>query len=141
VVADLLAPPANVLRLSLHPDGMAPRIANLGEWRAHLLARLRREAELTADPGLDELHRELRGYPGEDSTTVTGRPDVVVPLRFRHDDSELRFFSITAVVGSPADVTVAELAIESFYPADRETGDELRRLSGAGSTSARSAAT
>jgi len=141
VAADLLAPPVNVLRLSLHPDGMASRIANLGEWRAHLLARLRREAELTADPGLDELHRELRGYPGEDSTTVPGRPDVVVPLRFRHDDGELRFFSITAVVGSPADVTVAELAIESFYPADRETGDELRRLSGTGSTSARSAAT
>jgi len=139
--AELLSPPVNVLRLSLHPDGMAPRIANLGEWRAHLLARLRREAEVTADPVLDALHRELRGYPGGDSTTVTGRPDVVVPLRFRHDYGELRFFSITAVVGSPADVTVAELAIESFYPADRETGDELRRLSGTGSTSARSAAT
>src|SRR3954454_21638486 len=64
VAPDLLAPPVNVLRLSLHPDGMAPRIANLAEWRGHLLARLRREAEITADPALEALHRELRGYPG-----------------------------------------------------------------------------
>jgi transcriptional regulator with XRE-family HTH domain len=126
----LLAPPANVLRLSLHPDGMAPRIANLAEWRAHLLARLRREADATADPGLAELHDELRGYPGgEQAGEPPRREDVVVPLRFRWDGTELRFFSITAVVGSPVDVTVSELAIESFYPADQATGDALRRWS------------
>ncbi len=135
VARDLLAPPANVLRLSLHPDGMAPRIANLAEWRTHLLARLRREADATADPGLAALYDELRGYPGGDGDGEPPRPeDVVVPLRFRFgdagtDQTELSFFSITAVVGSPVDVTVSELAIESFYPADRATGDALRRWS------------
>jgi hypothetical protein len=135
VARDLLAPPANVLRLSLHPDGMAPRIANLAEWRAHLLARLRREVDASADPGLAALYEELRGYPGGGQGGEPPRPeDVVVPLRFRFGDtgsqqSELSFFSITAVVGSPVDVTVSELAIESFYPADRATGAALPRWS------------
>jgi len=122
---ELLAPPVNVLRLSLHPDGMAPRIANLPEWRAHLLARLHRQAEATGDPRLTALHDELSAYPGG-----LGRPpgpaEVVVPLRFRADDgAELSFLSITAVIGTPMDITVEELAIESFYPADDETAAAL----------------
>jgi transcriptional regulator with XRE-family HTH domain len=127
----LLAPPANVLRLSLHPDGMAPRIANLGEWRAHLLGRLRRQIDLTADPGLAELHEELRAYPcdqPEPDVELPGPGDVVVPLRFRHGGRELSMLSILASFGTPLDVTVAELSIESFFPADAATGAALRDL-------------
>jgi transcriptional regulator with XRE-family HTH domain len=128
---ELLAPPANVLRLSLHPDGMAPRIANLGEWRAHLLGRLRRQVALTGDPELAGLHKELRAYPcdqPEPEVELPGAGDVVVPLRVRHGDRELSFLSIMASFGTPLDVTVAELAIESFFPADAETGRYLRDL-------------
>jgi transcriptional regulator with XRE-family HTH domain len=120
----LLEPPVNVLRLSLHPDGMAPRITNLPEWRAHLLARLQRQAQATGDERLQALHGELSGYPGGEE----GRPDltdVVVPLRYRADHAELCFLSITAVIGTPMDVTVEELAIESFYPADDRTAAAL----------------
>jgi transcriptional regulator with XRE-family HTH domain len=134
----LLAPPANVLRLSLHPDGMAPRIANLGEWRAHLLGRLRRQIDLTADPGLAELHEELRAYPcdqPEPDVELPGPGDVVVPLRFRHGDRELSMLSILASFGTPLDVTVAELSIESFFPADAATGAALRDLLAGGTVS------
>jgi transcriptional regulator with XRE-family HTH domain len=125
----LLAPPTNVLRVSLHPAGMAPQIVNLGEWRAHLLGRLRRQIALTADPELVELHQELRAYPcdqPEPEIEVPGPGDVVVPLRIRHGGRELSFLSIMATFGTPLDVTVAELAIESFFPADAETGRLLR---------------
>jgi hypothetical protein len=114
----------NVLRLSLHPDGMAPRIVNLAEWRAHLLGRLRRQLAATADPRLAELYQELRGYPGGEPEEP-GPAGVVVPLRYRLGDRELAFFSLTAVVGTPMDVTVEELAIESFYPADQPTAEAL----------------
>ncbi|GAB3870875.1 helix-turn-helix domain-containing protein [Dactylosporangium cerinum] len=125
VAAELLEPPVNVLRLSLHPDGLAPRIANLEQWRAHLLGRLERQARATGDPKLDELLAELTAYPGGIGPTPAAH-DVVVPLRIRHEGTELRFFGITAVFGSPLDVTVAELAIESFFPADAATADALR---------------
>jgi transcriptional regulator with XRE-family HTH domain len=121
---ELLQPPVNVLRLSLHPDGMAPRIVNLPQWRAHLLARLHRQAQTTGDPRLAALHDELAAYPGGQS----GRPaptDVVIPLRYRSDKKELSFLSISAVVGTPMDITVSELAIESFYPADEATAAAL----------------
>jgi transcriptional regulator with XRE-family HTH domain len=120
----LLEPPVNVLRLSLHPDGMAPRIANLPEWRAHLLARLHRQAETTGDQRLAALHEELAAYPGGRAGTP-GPADVVVPLRYRTPQTELSFLSITAVIGTPMDVTVEELAIESFYPADAQTAKAL----------------
>jgi transcriptional regulator with XRE-family HTH domain len=125
----LLAPPVNVLRVSLHPGGMAPQILNLGEWRAHLLGRLRRQIAVTADPELVRLHRELQAYPcdqPEPEVEVPGPGEVVVPLRVRHGDRQLSFLSIMATFGTPLDVTVAELAIESFYPADPETGRFLR---------------
>ena len=124
VSPELLEPPVNVLRLSLHPDGMAPRIANLPEWRAHLLARLRRQAEATGDPRLFTLYAELEAYPGGQATPPD-RADVVVPLRYRTPRAELSFLSITAVIGTPMDVTVEELAIESFYPADPQTAKAL----------------
>ena len=125
---ELLAPPVNVLRLSLHPDGMAPRIANLPEWRAHLLARLHRQAEATGDPRLFSLYSELEAYPGGQGDQGAQPPlptDVVVPLRYRTAQAELSFLSITAVIGTPMDVTVEELAIESFYPADPQTAKAL----------------
>lgn len=125
---DLLAPPANALRLSLHPSGLAPHIVNLGEWRAHLLGRLRRQAAVTADPVLRDLLDELRGYPCGDpdpDVDVPGPGQVVVPLRMRVGTRVLSFVSTTAVFGTPLDVTLAELAIESFYPADPETAEYL----------------
>ena len=125
----LLEPPANVLRLSLHPDGIAPRIVNLGEWRAHLLARLRREIAVTGDPGLAELDDELRGYPCDQPDVDVPSPgEVVVPLRIRTEAGELSFFGTVATFGTPLDVTVAELSIESFFPADARTAEALRSV-------------
>jgi hypothetical protein len=125
VKPDLLEPPANVLRLSLHPDGMAPRIANLPEWRAHLLARLHHQAEATGDARLADLHDELAAYPGGQAEPPPAPAAVVVPLCYRDAGEELTFLSITAVIGTPMDVTVSELAIESFYPADAPTAAAL----------------
>jgi transcriptional regulator with XRE-family HTH domain len=130
VAAHLLEPPANVLRISLHPDGMAPRIANLGEWRAHLLHRLRRQAGVTADSDLARLYKELAALPCDQPVprlTIPAAGDVVVPLRYRVGDRTLSFISITAVLGTPMDVTLAEMAIEAFYPADTQTADYLNR--------------
>ena len=127
VAPRLLEPPANVLRLSLHPGGMAPRIANLAEWRAHVLTRLHRQAAATGDARLAALHQEIRGYPGGESEPPP-RTDVVVPLRYRHGDRELSFFSMTAVIGAPMDITVGELALESFYPADQAPAQALQEL-------------
>jgi transcriptional regulator with XRE-family HTH domain len=127
----LLEPPVNVLRLSLHPDGMAPRIINLAQWRAHLLSRLSRQAASTGDARLAELHEELLGYPGGQAESPAAA-DVVAPLRYRHGRQELSFFSMTAVIGTPMDVTVAELAIESFYPADDATAAALSHAAAGG---------
>jgi hypothetical protein len=113
-----------VLRLSLHPQGAAPRIQNLGEWRAHVLTRLRRQVAATGDARLTELLEELRGYPGGEDGSPAAL-DVVVPLRYRYRDQELSLFSMTAVVGTPMDVTIEELVIESFYPADEATAEAL----------------
>lgn len=119
----LLEPPVNVLRLSLHPEGMAPRIRNLPEWRTHVLHRLDQQVAATADPVLRDLRAELAAYPGGTAGPGT-RPDgLVVPLRF----DDLAFFSITSVLGTPLDVTLSELAIESFLPADGATAAALHR--------------
>jgi transcriptional regulator with XRE-family HTH domain len=125
--AELLEPPVNVLRLSLHPQGMAPNIVNLGEWRAHLLTQLQRRAEQLGDQRLRDLHHELMGYPGglERAAAPT---DAVLPLDFRYRDQLLSFFTIHAVVGTAMDVTVEELTIESFYPANSATAELLRTL-------------
>ncbi|MGC5290573.1 helix-turn-helix domain-containing protein [Micromonospora sp. DT231] len=131
----LLTPPINVLRLSLHPDGMASRITNLSEWRAHLLARLRQQAATTGDPVLSDLLDELRGYPGGDDAvapTSADRPRVVIPLRYRHGERELSFISTTTLFGTPLDVTVAGLAVEAFFPADPVTTAALHALGAPG---------
>lgn len=124
--AALLEPPVNVLRLSLHPDGMAARIVNLAEWRAHLLDRLNRDIESTADPGLIALRDELAGYPGPPPASRLDTRAILVPLRLRVQGTVLSLFSTTTVFGTPRDVTLAELAIESFYPADAPTAAFLR---------------
>jgi transcriptional regulator with XRE-family HTH domain len=125
---ELLAPPVNVLRLSLHPDGMAPRIVNLAQWRQHVLGRLAREATASADDGLAELHRELAGYPGDDGNGAAGAPEqaVAVPLRVRVDGRVLSFLSTVTTFGTALDITAAELSIEAFLPADKATADALR---------------
>jgi len=114
----LLEPPVNVLRLSLHPEGLAPLTVNLGEWRAHLLERLGRDIESTADPGLIALREELGGYPSPPPEPGLDTRAILVPLRMRVRGTVLSLFSTTTVFGTPRDVMLSELAIESFYPAD-----------------------
>jgi transcriptional regulator with XRE-family HTH domain len=121
--ARLREPPVNVLRLSLHPDGLAPHIVNLAQWRGHVLGRLAREAAAAGD-GLSELLRELSGYPGG---TEPAGPDqaVAVPLRIRVGGRELAFLSTVTTFGTALDITAAELSIEAFLPADAATAAAL----------------
>jgi transcriptional regulator with XRE-family HTH domain len=128
VAPELLKPPMNALRIALHPDGLAPQIVNFAEWSCHLLRRLRRAIEVTGDEELEELYEELAAYP----RVVAGRghagasaSEILLPLRLRRDDGELALFSTMTVFGTALDVTLVELAIESFYPADRETAAKL----------------
>jgi len=115
---DLLEPPVNVIRLSVHPRGLAPRIVNLAEWRAFLAERLRHEYDATADPGLKELHDEVAEGAGPPPRSSA----LVVPLQLRAgEDTVLSFISTTTVFGTPREVTLSELAIEAFYPADEAT--------------------
>ena len=127
VAPELLDPPVNVLRVSLHPDGMAPRIVNLAEWRAHLLERLGRQVAATGDADLRSLYDEVSAYPGPRAAPHTGLAgQIAVPLRLRVGDAELAFLSTVATFGTAVDITVAELAIESFFPADAATADAVR---------------
>jgi transcriptional regulator with XRE-family HTH domain len=135
IAPELLEPPVNAMRLGLHPDGLPRRILNLPEWRSHLLTRLRRQIDLTADKVLVELLRELEGYPlppgvRRPAVEPADHADVVVPLRLASEDGELTFFSTTTVFGTPIDITLSELALESFYPADPATAAYLRRVAG-----------
>jgi transcriptional regulator with XRE-family HTH domain len=130
----LLAPPVNVLRLSLHPAGLAPRIANLAEWRSHLLDRLRRQIAVTGDSVLAELMQELAAFPvvGNVRSLQAAEPadhgGVFVPLRLITEAGLLSFISTTTVFGTPRDITLAELALEAFFPADEETGRIVAEL-------------
>ena len=130
----LLEPPINVLRLSLHPEGLAPRIANLGQWRAHILHRVRQQVESSGDPALEALLTELAGYPapGAEGTETPLRDlydaGVVVPLRLCSTWGMLALFSTVTIFGTPVDVTLSELAIEAFFPADPATAETLRRI-------------
>ena len=121
----LLAPPVNVLRLSLHPEGLAPRIANLAEWRGHILHRLEAQVAASGDPVLGALLEELRAYPGGSSHGGDGYGGVAVPLRVRAGEAVLSFLSTTTMFGTPIDVTLSELAIEAFLPADEATAAAL----------------
>lgn len=126
----MLQRPVNALRMSLHPDGFAPRIVNLAEWREHLLVRLRRQIDLTADPVLVELMREVSEYPapaGSDAHRVSAEYTVAMRLRIRTEAGLLSFFSTTTVFGTPVDVTLSEIALELFFPADAATIEAVRR--------------
>src|SRR5436190_6225066 len=122
---ELLEPPVNVLRLALHPEGLAPRTVNFAEWSAHLLHRLRRQFVLTGDAAIGELLDELRSYPGvsEDAgaADAEGPGLLAVPLRIQADGRELAFISTVTTFGTALDITLAELAIEAFLPADAAT--------------------
>jgi len=131
--AALLQPPVNVLRLSLHPAGLAPRILNLPQWREHLLSRLRHQVDASADDSLAALLQELEGLPlpasAHDVELSHGDAGgFVVPLRLQVGEHILTFLSTTTLFGTPMDVTLAELAIESFFPADAETAAVLAAL-------------
>lgn len=130
VAAQLLEPPVNVLRLSLHPEGLAPRILNLGEWRAHLLHRLRRQYDQTADPSLLTLLEELASYPAPSAQEVAAHAgsSLAVPMRISTEAGVLSLLSATMVFGTPLDVTLSELALETFLPADGTTTEILRRF-------------
>ncbi|CAN5899710.1 helix-turn-helix transcriptional regulator [soil metagenome] len=133
VSAELLKPPINVLRLSLHPDGLAPKIANLAQWRAHLLERLQQQIASTGDAVLRALHNELAAYPvlgaGAESTHGGGElSGVVVPFQLSTPTGLLSFISTTTIFGTPVDVTLQELAVESFFPANAETMAALNAM-------------
>jgi transcriptional regulator with XRE-family HTH domain len=132
VAPELLEPPANGMRIALHPKGMAPRTLNLGEWSAHLLQRVHREAQITGDPKLADLYDEFAGYPGVEIAPAHAElqpADIVLPLRLLDLDGrgELAFFSTLSTFGTAADITLSELAIEAFYPANAHTAARLLR--------------
>ncbi len=135
----LLQPPINVLRLSLHPDGLGAQVANLPMWRAHVLERLQRQVHSTGDPVLQALHTELQALPwppgqspgvSDGADTAVALHDVAVPLTLHSPLGRLQFISTITVFGAPHDVTVAELAVETFLPADEATATRLRALAG-----------
>lgn len=129
VAPTLLAPPSNVLRLSLHPEGLAGRIVNLGEWKRHLLERLAQQVAASADPELAALREELKAYP---APAPKQRPEeaggIVVPFELATPAGTLSFFSTTTVFGTPVEVTLSEIAIEAFFPADEATAATLRAI-------------
>jgi transcriptional regulator with XRE-family HTH domain len=126
----LLRPPVNVLRLSLHPAGLASRIVNLAQWRAHVIARLRRQIDMSGDAVLMDLLEEIRDYPGVRSDLEPGEESemIAIPFQLATIDGVLSFFSTTTLFGTPVDITVSELAIEAFLPADLQTAEAMRRL-------------
>lgn len=129
---ELLVPPVNVFRLSLHPDGLASRIANLAQWRHHLFERLRQQIHATADPALLALQAELLDYPApEESPPLIMAGEmlgVVMPFCFESVHGMLSLISTTTIFGTPVDVTLQELAVESFFPADAFTAQVLREM-------------
>jgi hypothetical protein len=117
------------VRLALHPDGLAPRILNLGEWRGHLLHRLGRELQVTGDPQIEVLLDEIRDYPGPIAVDAPDASAIMVQLHLadRSGDGELAFFSTITTFGTAADITVSELSVEAFFPADAHTAERLRQ--------------
>jgi transcriptional regulator with XRE-family HTH domain len=122
---ELLEPPVNSMRVAMHPRGMAPRIRNLGQWRASVLDQLRRQVNATGSAELAALHDELSAYPGGDEG---GSGDgVAIPMMLEVDGEVLSFLMTIATFGTPLDVAVSDLVIESFYPADESTAEYLAR--------------
>jgi transcriptional regulator with XRE-family HTH domain len=125
---DMLAPPLNVMRLSFHPRGLAPRTVNLAEWCGHLLERLHRQCEATADPELIRLYDELKTYPIPARSGPLSADNVAIPFKMRFGEEVLSFISTTMIFGTPVDITLSELALETFFPADDLTAERMRAM-------------
>ncbi|MGQ0543643.1 MAG: helix-turn-helix domain-containing protein [Blastocatellia bacterium] len=130
----LVEPPVNVLRFCLHPNGLAKHIANYFEWRHFLIAHLDRQVELTGDHVLSALVEELREYPPPRGAirpreNAEIKHNIAVPLKLSTDFGELSFMSVTTVFGTPIEITLEELAIESFFPTDAFTTEFLKQAS------------
>ena len=126
---ELFVPPVNVLRIALHPDGLAPHIVNRGEWRAHLLERLDHQIDASADAGLIALREELAGYPAAaDAHDASEANGIAVPLVLDTPMGQIRFVSTVTIFGTPVDITLSELAIEAFFPADAESAALLQAM-------------
>jgi transcriptional regulator with XRE-family HTH domain len=125
----LLGKPVNIMRLAFHPEGLAPRTVNVAEWCGHLLERLHRQCEATADPELLKLYDDLNSYrlPAR-AAPLSPDNNVAIPLKLRHDSEVLSFISTTMVFGTPVDITLSELALETFFPADDFTAERMRKI-------------
>ncbi|MFH8798938.1 helix-turn-helix domain-containing protein [Streptomyces sp. NPDC017936] len=132
VPQSLLAPPLNAMRLTLHPEGLAPRIRNLPEWRGHLLAQMERQIALHRSTALRELYEEVAAYPVPGTAAGAGPEEPVpyfaLPLQIEHEGRTLSFISSISTFNTPMDVTVAELAIETLLPADPATVEYLHTV-------------
>ncbi len=134
VDSSLLEPPVNMLRLCLHPKGFTPQVVNYSEWRKNVLEYLNRQVENTADAFLMELLQELKSYPKPESaradlpTKEIDYSRFAIPLRLMTEEGELSFISTVTIFGTPIDVTLSELAIESFFSADEKTAEILNRI-------------
>jgi hypothetical protein len=129
VAPELRTAPANALRIALHPDGLAPQISNLADWSGFLLARLRREIEATGDPELEALYGELASYPGVatdvDRAEAPTSNEIMLKHELRLDDTDLAMFCTFTTFGTARDLTLAELTIVAFYPANSQTAEVL----------------
>jgi hypothetical protein len=127
----LLGQPLNILRLAFHPEALAPRTVNLAEWSSHLLERLHRQCEATADPELIKLYQELKAYPMPARSRPLSSDNVAIPFKLRLNGDVLSFISTTMIFGTPVDVTLSELALETFFPADDLTARRMREMAAA----------
>lgn len=131
VAPHLLRPPLNAMRITLHPEGLAPHILNFREWRGHLLRQMERQPALLRSEALRELYEEVSAYPvppGGDEQAGRDSP-FALPMVIGHRGHRLSFLSTIATFNTPLDVTVSELAVETFLPAGPETAESLRLLS------------
>jgi MmyB-like transcription regulator ligand binding domain len=124
----LLGQPLNILRLAFHPEALAARTVNLAEWCGHLLERLHRQCEATADPELIKLYAELKAYPIPARSAPLASDNVAIPFKMRFGNDVLSFFSTTMIFGTPVDITLSELALETFFPADDVTAERMRTI-------------
>lgn len=124
----LLEQPLNILRIAFHPDGLATRTVNLAEWSSHLLERLHRQCEATADAELLRLYQELKSYPIPARSAPLSSENVAIPFRMRLGGDVLSFISTTMIFGTPVDITLSELALETFFPADEQTAERMRAM-------------
>jgi transcriptional regulator with XRE-family HTH domain len=128
VPARLLGQPINILRLAFHPEALAARTVNFAEWSGHLLERLHRQCEATADPELIKLYHELKAYPRPARSAPLPADNVAIPFKLRFGSDVLSFMSATMIFGTPVDVTLSEMALETFFPADDLTAERLRNM-------------